>query len=172
MPNEITVTKPESVLLPAGIAVVYLESLARLSFDDPELAASQYRDISHLIPAGLLCLSDAVRFMIFHHRVDHREEEFAAPIEKHVYFIRSEDTDLIKIGYTSELGKRVRAHLGSTPGRVTFLKAIYGDRKLERSLHAKFKHLKFKNEWFRADKELLDYIDSLGGRYADFSDIA
>lgn len=36
--------------------------------------------------------------------------------------------------------------------------AVPGDRKTERALHESFAHLRERGEWFRAEKELLDYI--------------
>jgi hypothetical protein len=70
-----------------------------------------------------------------------------------VYFIRM--GDMIKIGYTSDLIRRVQ-QLSLTRGHV--LATIPGAWYLEQQLHEKFAGLREYGEWFRAEQPLLDYI--------------
>lgn len=73
-----------------------------------------------------------------------------------VYFIRM--GDLIKIGFTSDLKKRVQG-LSLTMGHV--VATIPGASYLEAQLHERFAKLREHGEWFRAEPELLDYIASI-----------
>jgi hypothetical protein len=38
---------------------------------------------------------------------------------------------------------------------------MVGNKKIEKWLHDKFKHLHVRNEWFKPGEDLLQYIDSL-----------
>lgn len=72
--------------------------------------------------------------------------------ESLVYFIRFGDR--IKIGVTTNLHLRLMA----IP-HDEVVATIPGDRQLEKRLHAKFRHLRIKGEWFSAGGDLLDYIN-------------
>lgn len=75
-----------------------------------------------------------------------------------VYFIRS--NDLIKIGYTGDLSKRIISVQVNNPTIVEVLKTIPGGYQEEQQLHKKFAHLNKTGEWFYATQELLDFIKS------------
>ena len=76
-----------------------------------------------------------------------------------VYFIQI--GEFIKIGWTGSIAKRRGQIQSSIPYDVTLLHTILGDYELEEILHAQFQHLHHRGEWFRADTELIDYINSL-----------
>lgn len=86
------------------------------------------------------------------------------PVDGHVYYLELDG--LIKIGYSSELRRRVRSY----PPTSKFLAAEPGDQTLEKRRHGQFAHLRHggvKSEWFREDPELREHIDciqSLAGR--------
>ena len=74
-----------------------------------------------------------------------------------VYFIQGEVTKLIKIGYTNNVQKRLKALQQSE--ELTLLKQIDEvTRAYETELHQRFSHLCARGEWFRPKKELLDFI--------------
>lgn len=74
-----------------------------------------------------------------------------------VYFIQGEVTKLIKIGYTNNVQKRLKALQQSE--ELTLLKQIDEvPRAYETELHQRFSHLCARGEWFRPKKELLDFI--------------
>lgn len=76
-----------------------------------------------------------------------------------VYFIQGTLTRLIKIGYTTNVEKRVKSLEHSE--ELEILHVIPNvTRKKEKELHEKFKHLRKRNEWFKPEKDLLDYIKS------------
>jgi hypothetical protein len=80
-----------------------------------------------------------------------------------VYFIQAGVTGRpIKIGYTDDLGKRIISLQIGLPEPMEVLLSVKGGRELERELHAKFAHLRIRQEWFRAERELLEAILELG----------
>ncbi len=74
-----------------------------------------------------------------------------------VYFVRSKQTGLIKIGTTRQLGARVR-NLELDLGRLELLGVLEGGNTRERELQEKFLFLRTAGEWFTASKPLLDFI--------------
>jgi hypothetical protein len=88
----------------------------------------------------------------------HRELNWD-PNDPLVYFVQAGLPGRpIKIGFTTDLPKRVGALQNGCPEPVEVLGAMYGGRDLERELHAKFEHLRIHLEWFRAGHDLLGYI--------------
>ena len=74
-----------------------------------------------------------------------------------VYFIQGEVTKLIKIGYTNDVQKRLKALQQSE--ELTLLKQIDEvTRAYETELHQRFSQFCARGEWFRPKKELLDFI--------------
>jgi len=77
-----------------------------------------------------------------------------------VYFVQGEITRLIKIGCTdrNDIKQRFSAMQTGSPDKLIILKTIRGSYDLESALHRKFSHLRAFNEWFRPEKELLDFL--------------
>lgn len=76
------------------------------------------------------------------------------------------DSSAIKIGKAKDLEKRLKSLQTVSPAQLKLLKAIQvtGEKEagqLEASLHRKFIHLRLSGEWFKAEKELFDYIGDL-----------
>jgi len=80
-------------------------------------------------------------------------------LEPVVYFVQC--GEFIKIGFTVEPTKRIRAIKTSSPHEVRLLGTIAGGPDREKELHAMFKHLRHRGEWFRTDLELLAHIAKL-----------
>lgn len=78
-----------------------------------------------------------------------------------VYFARSRG--LIKIGYSSEPDRRMKSLATTWPHPVRLLKLVPGGKRLEAEYHERFGHLRHVGEWFRADRDLIEFIDSLEG---------
>jgi len=76
-----------------------------------------------------------------------------------VYFIQT--NDFIKIGFTRNMTRRFEGINSSVPYDITLLHEMPGSFDLEVDMHRKFKHLRVKGEWFRAEPELVDFIQSL-----------
>ncbi len=80
-----------------------------------------------------------------------------------IYFLRHPETGLMKIGTTTKYQKRL-SDLMQKHGDLELLGLMYGNRSDEQQLHQQFSHLNEAGqlsgiEWFRADKELIAYID-------------
>lgn len=75
-----------------------------------------------------------------------------------IYFLRH--GDLIKIGFSSNLGARVAAIISSIPGKVEFLGHMPGDRDVESHFHALFAEQRFSGEWFHTSERLEAVVSS------------
>lgn len=75
-----------------------------------------------------------------------------------IYFLRH--GDLIKIGYSTNLGLRVSAIIAAIPGDVTFLGHMPGDRDVEAHFHALFHDQRFSGEWFHTSPRLEALVDA------------
>lgn len=69
----------------------------------------------------------------------------------------------IKIGWAKNVATRVQGMQGANPNVLTVLVTTPGTIRDERKLHARFRHLHIRGEWFRAHDELRDYMASLPG---------
>jgi T5orf172 domain len=83
-----------------------------------------------------------------------------------VYFIQNEDSNAIKIGRARDLGKRIKALQTSSPAKLKILQTIQLNNSkeaevLEKSLHQQFRSIRVAGEWFKAEPDLLNYIQSL-----------
>ena len=78
-----------------------------------------------------------------------------------VYFISAEGMDFIKIGVSKDLPTRLKRMQTGSPHRFQVLRTVKGEQAHELALHKRFAHLKHDREWFRADLELLQFIESL-----------
>lgn len=85
-----------------------------------------------------------------------------ASVEGSVYFIRSEKTHEIKIGFTAgKIEDRLRALQTSHPHNLQVLAISRGNREHEKALHEKFASIRLRGEWFEPHPELLTYISVL-----------
>lgn len=76
-----------------------------------------------------------------------------------IYFINH--TDYVKIGYTSDISRRISDLQISCPVKLTLVGLIEGDMIDESSLHERFKKFHSHGEWFRYTKEICQYVQSL-----------
>lgn len=77
-----------------------------------------------------------------------------------IYLI--EQDNFYKIGYTSNLERRLKEY---STHNINFklIDIIEGDKSFEDLLHKKFKHLKYNNEWFHKNDEILEYFKNTKG---------
>lgn len=76
-----------------------------------------------------------------------------------VYFAQAEPSGPIKIGFTSNVARRLH-ELGKGRRHLKFvaLLELAGDKRLEGELHARFAAHRISREWFRPASELLEFI--------------
>lgn len=78
-----------------------------------------------------------------------------------IYFIQVGSAGPIKIGYAEkDVDKRRRALQTAHYEALHLLKCIQGDYAEENKLHARFNHLRLRGEWFKATRELHEFIDA------------
>ena len=76
-----------------------------------------------------------------------------------VYFVQEGEGGAIKIGYAKNPIARLKELQVANPDKLNMLGVIRVDSgNLEYLIHKKFAHLKIRGEWFRPEKELLEYI--------------
>jgi len=78
-----------------------------------------------------------------------------------VYFMASERTALVKIGYARDPERR-RLQLERGGERVRILAVMNGGRSLEQELHTKFADRRVVGEWFDPTPELVAFIEQHG----------
>jgi len=79
--------------------------------------------------------------------------------EGHVYFIKSEKTNSVKIGFTSgKVEERIKALQTAHPYKLKLLATIPGTFESERAFHKQFANFRLKGEWFEPHPELLALI--------------
>ena len=76
-----------------------------------------------------------------------------------VYFVQG--ADLIKIGTTRTVNKRILALCGGSPVPLKLLLVIPGSTELERCLHRQHENARAHGEWFRSTERLLSHIERL-----------
>lgn len=79
-----------------------------------------------------------------------------------VYFIGA--GDVIKIGFSTRLTKRLRDLRYGTHEKLELLAKVKGGRDLERRYHTRFAKDRIKGEWFRATREILAEVRLLTDR--------
>jgi len=115
---------------------------------------------SHLVDFGLR-VSD-----ITWHRTDAKpndREVVVAPAKNEwVYFLRA--GPFLKIGYATDIGKRIRELQTGCPYPISLVASIQGDRTAEGCLHRQFKSLRVNGEWFRFSGALVEYVAQVAER--------
>lgn len=99
---------------------------------------------------------------------EREERQRSRDLRSVVYFLRCDG--FVKIGTTANIENRV-ASIKKTGGvlmpdglnykTATLVKKIHGSTQEEKSLHAKFAHLRHTGEWFAESPELTEHIESL-----------
>ena len=112
----------------------------------------------HLIPAKLVeTHRDGVHrvFRCTAHAGSDREPPEQQWDEQVVYFAQGAISQLIKIGTTTNLKKRLQALRTGSPEPLVLLGAIPGGDQEERELHQRFSSQRINGEWFSPSPELL-----------------
>jgi hypothetical protein len=71
-----------------------------------------------------------------------------------VYIIEAVGLDRIKVGFTSDLVKRLRTIQTSCPAPVLLIAVIRGGRETERDIHRTLRPYRAYGEWFNCDHEI------------------
>lgn len=79
-----------------------------------------------------------------------------------VYFIADTVNDVVKIGYTKDVKKRLKQLQTSNSNVLVLLGYMDGNEVEERNTHLLFSKFRLEGEWFRLDSDndvILDYIN-------------
>lgn len=116
-------------------------------------------------------VAEALKAQRVRERVSAAEDEVRVARGKRqpgfVYYIRM--GDLIKIGYASNISRRMRAY----PPSAELLAAHPGTIELEKSIHADFHaFLRRGREWFEPHQSVMAHIASVREKFGDVSKLA
>ncbi len=75
-----------------------------------------------------------------------------------IYFVLAEEVNRCKIGFSTDPKKRLQALSSSSPAFLRLLGVIEGELEDEADLHRDFAALRAKNEWFRYESPLVEFI--------------
>lgn len=78
-----------------------------------------------------------------------------------VYFITARASGTVKVGYSTNIRKRLIDLQTSASVQLAMEFSCAGDRELERTLHAFLKPYRVSGEWFRYGPHIHDLIDEL-----------
>jgi hypothetical protein len=84
------------------------------------------------------------------------------------YFIRAGDS--IKIGFASNLKRRLGGLQSSHHEPLEVLAAVSAADVDEYLTHQRFAHLRIRGEWFRSEPDLLSYIDQINAAFGECAD--
>ena len=80
-----------------------------------------------------------------------------------VYFIQSEKTHAIKIGFTSgPIEKRLASLQTAHPYKLRLMTTLSGAVAYEKSLHERFTQFRLEGEWFEPHPDLIAFIATIG----------
>jgi len=77
-----------------------------------------------------------------------------------IYFVLAEEVNRCKIGFSADPKKRAQVLNGSSPVYLKLLGVIEGTTEHETALHRDFAFLHVKNEWFRYESPLVEFIEA------------
>lgn len=83
----------------------------------------------------------------------------------YIYFIQGEYGGAIKIGYSTDPGKRLKELQTGHPDTLIVLLMIPGSEATERALHRRFNISRLKGKWFRPDDHVIEAIKELGCKF-------
>ena len=77
----------------------------------------------------------------------------------YVYFVQAINSGMIKIGFSNNPNRRLRSLATGSAEPLQLLGSFLANPSDEKALHNRFGHLREIGEWFRADHDLLTFIE-------------
>lgn len=103
-------------------------------------------------------LSDKVLKKIKKARRARREKKAKEFNNMCVYFILSKKLNLVKIGCTTNVSRRLEGLKTANPDDLEILLILPGYAEEERKLHEEFSRLRCHREWFRYEEPLVEFV--------------
>ena len=82
------------------------------------------------------------------------------PGDKLVYVIEAVGLNVVKIGVSNDIAKRLSMLQVGCPASLRLVLTIQGDETLEQELHARFAKYRVRGEWFLFADEILHLHDN------------
>jgi hypothetical protein len=79
----------------------------------------------------------------------------------YVYFIQAGKRGDIKIGYSTNIKKRISTLQTAMAEKIKLLGYITGNSTTEKELHYTFRILRKKGEWFICDASIINYLNTV-----------
>lgn len=92
---------------------------------------------------------------------ENRNERGVEPKHSMVYFLLFPASKQVKIGFTTQLEKRLRAYATHNAESFQLLKTIKGTISLEKDIHKKLQHYRAKKEFFHWCEPVETFINSI-----------
>jgi hypothetical protein len=77
----------------------------------------------------------------------------------YVYFVQLGNSGDIKIGFSTNIKKRMHTLQTSTPENIQLLGFIAGELPTEKMIHEKFRMLRKKGEWFQCHSSIIEFLN-------------
>jgi len=78
-------------------------------------------------------------------------EDYSRRYPGFIYFVQGESGGSVKIGYATDIEKRIKSLQTGFPETLVILKSFPGDTTDEASIHEEFKEYRLRGEWFKPD---------------------
>jgi hypothetical protein len=77
------------------------------------------------------------------------------------YFVGEEDGDAIKIGFTTDLKRRLEEFRHYSPAPIVVRGLLFGSLAIERRLHAEFSAYRMHGSWYRREGDLAEFLNEI-----------
>jgi len=91
----------------------------------------------------------------------YRKRKYQMRYPGYIYFVQGECGGPIKIGYSTDIEKRIKTLQTGYPDVLGILYLIPGDMADEEELHKELAYYRMRGEWFKPDEEVLRKIEFL-----------
>jgi hypothetical protein len=83
--------------------------------------------------------------------------------QRTIYFVTCAVENFpVKIGMAVDMDRRLENLRTALPFDVVLLASKRGTAKDEAALHKQFEHLRLRGEWFRRERELMEFVERVG----------
>jgi hypothetical protein len=83
-----------------------------------------------------------------------------------VYIVRPGARNIVKIGHTGNIHKRIKEMQISSPERILLIATIEGGEREERQIHTRLRSERIRGEWFKLSKPVREFLQRL--KLADY----
>jgi endogenous inhibitor of DNA gyrase (YacG/DUF329 family) len=80
-------------------------------------------------------------------------------LSTYIYLIQAEDNELIKIGFSNNVKRRMKILSNSSPAKLKVLRVIKADSQYESFLHNMFREYRLHGEWFQPHSNIVKFVN-------------